>query len=86
MKDENSPIAMSIEELRTAAEAVAQQMKSAGPGPLSPALRASFISVRAALFQRGVYDPILVRFDSATVPHASIAEIADELGKVASSL
>lgn len=65
---------------------VAQQITSAVPGPLPPALRASFIAVRAALIQRGVYDPILARFDSATVPQATLAEIADELAKVAASL
>jgi hypothetical protein len=42
--------------------------------------------VRAALFQRGIYDPILVRFDTATVPKASVDEVAEELEKVAMSL
>ncbi len=76
----------SIEEIKANAAQIAEQMKSAGAGPLPPDLRARFIEVRAALFQRGVYDPVLVRFDSATVPQASIAEVADQLASIAASL
>ncbi len=85
MRDEKRLPAMSIEDLKVMAGTVAVEMKSAGAGPLPPALRARFIDVRAAFFQRGVYDPILVRFDSATVARASVAEVADELEKLASS-
>ena len=53
-------------------------MKKAGD-PLPAELRARFIKVRTALFQRGIYDPVLVRFDSATAPRASVAEVADAL-------
>jgi hypothetical protein len=57
-------------------------MKRAGDA-LSPELRARFIELRAEMFQRGIYDPVLVRFDSATAPRASVAEIAEELKKIA---
>jgi hypothetical protein len=77
---------MSIEEIKTSAAELASQLKSAGRGPLPKELRARFIDVRAALFQRGIYDPVLVRFDSATVPQASLAEVAEQLASVAASL
>jgi len=76
---------MTQEELKTIASTVAAEMKSAGDS-LSPDLRAAFIDVRTALFQRGVFDPVLVRFDSATAPKASVAEIAAQLESVAASL
>ena len=56
------------------------------PEPLPGDLRKQFIDVRAALFARGIYDPVLVRFDSATVPRASVPEIAAQLAIVAQSL
>jgi hypothetical protein len=56
-------MAIPLEQLKSTAASVAEQMKS---GTLTPALREQFITVRAALFQRGIYDPVLVRFDSAT--------------------
>jgi hypothetical protein len=52
------------------------------PGPL----RQQFIAVRSELYQRGVFDPILARFDSGTVTQASLRELAEELAKVAESL
>ena len=48
--------------------------------------REGFIDVRAALFQRGIYDPVLVRFDTATVTQASTQQIAEQLAVVAESL
>ena len=49
-------------------------------------LRASFVEIRAALFRRGIYDPVLVRFDTASVPQASTREIAEQLETVAGAL
>ncbi|HUJ14315.1 MAG TPA: hypothetical protein VL284_11050 [Thermoanaerobaculia bacterium] len=60
-------------------------MRNAG-GALAPELRKRFIGVRSALIERGVFDPVLVRFDTITVSRASIEELADELSAVASSL
>lgn len=85
MTDEKTAAFMPLEQVKAAATSVSEQLKSAAD-PLTPALRKSFVDVRAALFQRGVFDPILVRFDSATVARASVAEIAEELGRVATSL
>jgi hypothetical protein len=42
--------------------------------------------VRAHLFARGIYDPVLVRFDSATVPKAQVGEIAEQLAMVGAAL
>jgi len=60
-------------------------MRNAGE-TLTPQLRKRFISVRTQLFQRGIFDPILVRFDTVTVSRATIEEISDELTAVASGL
>jgi hypothetical protein len=53
---------------------------------LPEALRQQFIDVRAALFARGIYDPVLVRFDTATVAQAPTSEIAEQLAMVAAAL
>ncbi len=55
-------------------------------GAMTPELRKRFIGVRAALFQRGVFDPVLARFDSATVAQVSAAEAGAELEKIVESL
>jgi hypothetical protein len=86
MSHDETPVrTMSLEEIKNAANEVAAEMKSAGDA-LPPALRHRFIDVRAQLFQRGYYDPVLVRFDSWTVPKAGSAEVAERLGEVAASL
>ena len=100
-KDETVPIAIPLDELRQMAAAVAEELRasgsaagmnadSAGGGSLqrglSEELRSRFIGVRAALFQRGIYDPVLVRFDSATAPPASNQEIAEQLSAIAAAL
>jgi hypothetical protein len=84
MSQESRPISMSVAELKELAASVASEMKAAET--VSPPLRERFISVRAALFQRGIYDPVLVRFDSATVAKAPAAEIATRLAEVAAAL
>ncbi|HEX6099350.1 MAG TPA: hypothetical protein VF432_23750 [Thermoanaerobaculia bacterium] len=73
---------MTIDRLKEAAAAVAGEMK----GELTPAVRERFIAVRTELFRRGIYDPVLVRFDSATAPRATKDEIAAQLETVAESL
>ena len=74
-----------IPELKSLATTVAEDLKSAG-SPLSGSLRERFISVRSNLFQRGIYDPVLVRFDSATAPKAGVEEVAEQLSMVATAL
>lgn len=81
--DQPLPVAVPLAELRTHAAAVAEELRS---GAVSSELRERFINVRAALFQRGIYDPVLVRFDSATAPQASAQEIGEQLAAVAASL
>ncbi len=75
---------MTIEEIKQRAHAVGEEIKKAGT--VQKDLRKRFIEVRSALYQRGIYDPVLVRFDSATAPSASAAEIAAQLESIASSL
>lgn len=101
-QDDKLPIAIPLDELKQLAASVAGELNSAaarapaealaGPGggsrhrALPEPLRGRFIDIRAALFQRGIYDPVLVRFDTATVKQASIEEVAEQLAKVADSL
>jgi hypothetical protein len=80
---------MTIEDLKTAAANVAREIRETGAATnreLPKELRALFLAIRAELFQRGIFDPILTRFDSATVPQASPKEIADELNLLVSNL
>jgi hypothetical protein len=83
--DDKLPIAIPLGQLKELAAAVAGELAAAAEH-VSPELRERFINVRAALFQRGIYDPVLVRFDSATVAHAPVQEIAEQLKTVAASL
>jgi hypothetical protein len=82
--DERRPIAIPLAELRTMAAAVAEEMK--GASDVTGDLRERFIDVRAALFQRGIYDPVLVRFDSIIAPKASTQELAEQLATVAQAI
>jgi hypothetical protein len=98
MNDDKLPIAMPLESLKPLARAVADDLQTAasqlpaasGGGSrqrgLPEELRERFINVRAALFQRGVYDPMLVRFDSATVTQAETREIGERLAAMIDSL
>jgi len=76
---------MTLDELKVAAADVAAALNAAGES-VEPELRKRFITVRGELFQRGVFDPVLVRFDSATVPRASLQQIADHLRSIAENL
>lgn len=71
-----------MEELKAAMLEIASELKRI-PGEVPENLRLRFIEVRSQLFTRGIYDPVLARFDSATVPRASNEEIAEELEKLA---
>lgn len=83
--DDKLPIAIPVDQLKTLAAAVAEELKAASE-PVPNDLRERFINVRAALFQRGIYDPVLVRFDTASAPRASTQEIAEQLATVAGAL
>jgi hypothetical protein len=75
---------MTIEDLKAAAANVAREMRESAT--VSTELRARFVAIRAELFQRGIFDPVLARFDTATTSQASTREVADELTLVASNL
>lgn len=78
---------MNTEELRTTGARVAADLRALEePNRVPEELRRRFIAVRTELFQRGIFDPVLVRFDSATVPRASTQQIADQLAAVVASL
>ena len=80
---------MAIEDLKATATNVASALRGSAAksnADLHAEVRAQFVAIRAVLFQRGMFDPILARFDSATVPQASPQEVADELTLVASNL
>lgn len=96
------PALLPVEELKAEAARVAKELDAARAGgqPAAAAgsgggsrhrglpeeLRTRFIDVRAALIQRGVFDPVLVRFDTATVTQATTAEVADQLAAIAQNL
>lgn len=97
--DEKLPIAIPLDQLKAQATALAAELKNLGATAAPAAsgggsrhrglpeeLRARFIDVRAALFQRGIYDPVLVRFDTATGTQASTQEIAEQLETVAAAI
>lgn len=100
MHDETKPVAMTEEQLRDLAVRVAGEMKAAagstdavsasGGGSrhrnLPEDVRSRFIDVRTALFQRGIFDPVLVRFDTATGTQAATAEVGDQLARIAEGL
>jgi hypothetical protein len=99
MKHEERLSLTTTAEVKAAAVSVAEAMKAAasaskettsGSGSrhrgLPEDLRRRFIDVRTALFQRGIYDPVLVRFDTASAPQAATAEIAARLAEVAATL
>lgn len=44
-------------------------------------LRKRFILLRSEMMERGIYDPVLVRFDSATAPQAETRRIAEQLAQ-----
>ena len=69
-----------MDDFGSKAAAIAKELKAAGD-QITPELRARVIELRSEMFQRGIYDPVLVRFDSATAPRATTAEIAEELEK-----
>ncbi len=68
----------------TELNAIAEEMQRSES--ISPELRTRFISARTALFKRGIYDPVLVRFDSYTAPKASAQEVGEQLAAVAAGI
>jgi hypothetical protein len=83
-----------MDELKNTALAIAAKLRAAGGDApantgggsrqrnLPEELRLQFIEVRSQLFTRGIYDPVLVRFDTATGQQASNGEIAEALERV----
>ena len=70
-----------MEDFGAKAAAIAEELRHAGD-VVTPELRARFIELRSEMFQRGIFDPILARFDSATVPQPSTQEVAEQLSRL----
>ena len=92
-------ISIPLDQLKQLASTVADELREIGGSDTVPNtgggsahrnlpehLRTAFIDIRAALFQRGIYDPVLVRFDTASAPQATNAELAEQLATVAAAL
>ena len=77
---QSSPASLASDELKALADAIRASEA------MSTDLRRRFIAVRTALFQRGIFDPVLARFDTVTVARASTKDLADQLESLASSL
>ena len=95
--DSKVPVPIPFHELKAAASAVAEAMSTFTQAPaangggsrqrgLPEELRKRFIDVRSTLYQRGIYDPVLVRFDTASATQASTADIATQLATIAEGL
>ena len=78
---------MTTDELKLQAADVARALLEVSDAvPPAADLRKRFIAVRAELFQRGIFDPILSRFDTATVPRAPLLQIAERLRLIAETI
>ena len=66
--------------IRAEAAALAAELQNAAT--MSDEQRHRFIALRTAMYVRGIYDPLLVRFDSITAPRATVSEIAQELALI----
>jgi hypothetical protein len=87
---------MNLKELAARTAEALQSTASSEPVPntgggsrhrgLPEELRRQFIDVRGALFALGIYDPVLARFDTATVAQAPTNEIGERLAAIAEAL
>ena len=64
------------------AEAAALAAELQNRETMSEEQRKRFIALRTAMYVRGIYDPVLVRFDSITAPRATVSEIARQLAVI----
>lgn len=89
-------ISIRFEDIRTAAPGLADRLAGHAGGnagksgskhrALPEDLRIELLAIRTALYVRGIYDPVLGRFDSATIAQASNEEVAEQLRAIAQSL
>jgi hypothetical protein len=76
---------MTPEQIQEMARTLAAELNQANAQPAAD-LRDRFIALRTELYRRGVFDPVLARFDTATVAKASLAEVAEHLEATAASV
>ena len=97
MNDSKVPVPIPFTDLKAAATSVAEAMSTFTQAPaasgggsrqrgLPEELRKRFIDVRSTLYQRGMYDPVLVRFDTASATQATTQEVAAQLATIAETL
>jgi hypothetical protein len=86
MKDSLLIVPFHLAELRPIAGALLTDLQALGDKPLTRPLRKRLIEFRAALFQLGMFDPVLARLDSATVPQVTVNDVTDELALIAGTL
>ncbi len=85
MTSETTPtILLTGAEVQAAALQLATEIRR--DNAISGDVRKRFVSLRAALFQQGIYDPVLGRFDSATAPPVSPERLATQLEAIAASI
>ena len=70
---------MTLEQLQHEAADLAAALPAAD-------VRQRFIALRTELFRRGIFDPVLARFDSATVAPSTPEELAEHLRTLADQL
>ncbi len=68
-----------MEEMNIRAEASALAAELQNAEAMSEEQRKRFIALRTAMYVRGIYDPVLVRFDSINAPRATVNELAQQL-------
>lgn len=86
LKELATQTAEALQSAGSSSDAVAQTGGGSLHRGLPEELRQQFVQVRNALFARGIYDPVLVRFDTATVAQAPTSEIGERLAAVAETL
>jgi hypothetical protein len=68
--------------IRAEAAALAAELQNAEQ--MTEEQQRRFIALRSEMYVRGIYDPVLVRFDSITAPRATVKELAEELAVIGS--
>lgn len=76
---------MTLEQLRTEASELARTMEASASG-WTPEIRRNFVRLREEMLIRGIYDPVLIRYDSISAPRSDLPTLARQLAVVAGSL
>jgi hypothetical protein len=83
---------MKLEEIKSVAAEMGSQLSTFSNDDgianevLPPLVREQVIALRQHLIRRGIYDPVLGRFDSHTVPQITVSAAAARLKEIAAAL